>query len=70
MKAVVSAPRAIQVHRVRKRRGMTTTDVAAVIARQMPDAQKRRLADTVVQTGLSRHHALRTIRRVIREALR
>ncbi len=66
---VVSAPRAVQVHRVRLRRGMSPAQVDAVIARQMPDRQKRRLADTVVQTGLSRHHALRAIRRRIRELL-
>jgi dephospho-CoA kinase len=64
---VVSAPRAIQVHRVHRRRGMSQADVAAVIARQMPDAEKRRRADVVVRTGLSRHHALRQIRRLIRE---
>jgi dephospho-CoA kinase len=66
---VVSAPRAIQVQRVRRRRGMNPADVAAVIARQMPDAEKRRRADVVVRTGLSRHHAQRRLRRLIRELL-
>jgi dephospho-CoA kinase len=66
---VVSAPRAIQIDRVRRRRGMNATDVAAVIARQMPDAEKRRRADVVVRTGLSRHHAQRRLRRLIRELL-
>ncbi|MCW3473670.1 dephospho-CoA kinase [Limobrevibacterium gyesilva] len=64
---VVSAPRAVQVARVRKRQRMDQAQIDAVIARQMPDARKRRLADVVVRTGLSRHHALRTIRRLIRE---
>jgi dephospho-CoA kinase len=64
---VASAPRDVQVHRVRLRRRMSTADVAAVIARQMPDAEKRRRADVVVRTGLSRHHALRRLRRLIRE---
>jgi dephospho-CoA kinase len=64
---VVSAPRAIQIHRVRRRRQMSAAEVAAVLARQMPDAEKRRRADVVVRTGLSRHHALRRIRRLIRE---
>ena len=59
---VVSAPRDVQVHRVRQRRRMSTADVAAVIARQMPDAEKRRRADVVVRTGLSRHHAQRRLR--------
>lgn len=62
---VVSAPRAIQIQRVRQRRGMNAADVAAVIARQMPDAEKRRRADLVIRTGLSRHYALRRLRRLI-----
>jgi dephospho-CoA kinase len=66
---VVSAPRAVQVHRVRGRRRMDAAQIDAVIARQMPDREKRRLADLVVRTGLSRHHALRTIRRLIRDLL-
>lgn len=63
---VVSAPPSIQVHRVRLRRRMSTADIQAVIARQMPDRDKRRRADLVVRTGLSRHHTLRILRRFIR----
>ena len=63
---VVSAPADVQRHRVRRRRGMNPEQVAAVLARQMPDAEKRRRADVVVRTGLSRHHALRAVRRLIR----
>ena len=63
---VVSAPRAVQIQRVRRRRRMDHAQIAAIIARQMPDAQKRRVADLVVRTGLSRHYALRSIRRLIR----
>jgi dephospho-CoA kinase len=33
----------------------------------MPDAEKRRRADIVVRTGLSRFHALRALRRLIEE---
>jgi dephospho-CoA kinase len=64
---VVSAPRSIQASRVAARRRLSPDQVAAMIARQMPDAEKRRLADIVVHTGLSRHHAQRTLRRLIRE---
>jgi dephospho-CoA kinase len=64
---VVSAPRSVQLHRVRKRRKMSATDIAAVLARQMPDAEKRRRADAVVRTGLSRFHAQYAIRRLIKE---
>jgi len=64
---VVSAPRSVQMHRVRLRRKMSAADIAAVIARQMPDAEKRRRADVVIHTGLSRAHAQRALRRLIRE---
>lgn len=64
---VVSAPKAVQVHRVRLRRRMSAADIEAVIARQMPDKEKRRKADVVVKTGLSRHHTVRQLRRLIAE---
>lgn len=62
---VVSAPRAVQIHRVGRRGHMSRAQIEAVIARQMPDAAKRRHADVVVRTGLSRFHALRTLKRLI-----
>jgi dephospho-CoA kinase len=62
---VVSAPLAVQIHRVRLRRRMDAAAIQAIIARQMPDREKRRRADLVVQTGLSRYHTLRTLRRFI-----
>jgi dephospho-CoA kinase len=64
---VVSAPRSVQMHRIRARRRMSDADVKAVIARQMPDAEKRRRADVVIRTGLSRHTSLKTLARLIRE---
>lgn len=67
---VASAPEAIQVHRVRKRGKMSEAQIRAVIAKQMPDAEKRRRADIVIHTGLSRHHTLRQVRRLILEILR
>ena len=45
---------------------MTDAQIAAIIARQMPDSQKRRRADLVIRTGLSRNTALRPIRALIR----
>ena len=63
---VASAPRAVQRARVRKRRRMTETQIDAIIRRQMPDAEKRRRADIVILTGLSRNYALRRLRRLIR----
>jgi len=64
---VVSAPRAIQIHRVRLRRRMSAEDIAAIISRQMPDAEKRRQADVVIKTGLSRNHTLKALHRLIRD---
>ncbi|HUD58610.1 MAG TPA: dephospho-CoA kinase [Acetobacteraceae bacterium] len=66
---VVSAPRAVQMYRIRSRRRMNAEDIAAVIARQMPDAEKRRRADLVVRTGLSRRNSLKALSQLIREVL-
>lgn len=66
---VVSAPRDVQTHRVRMRRRMSTAEIAAVIARQMPDRDKRRRADVVIQTGLSRYWMQRAVRRLIRKLI-
>jgi dephospho-CoA kinase len=63
--AVVSAPLATQIYRVGLRRRMSKADIAAIIARQMPDKEKRRRADLVVKTGLSRGYTLRILRRFI-----
>ncbi|WP_144187110.1 dephospho-CoA kinase [Elioraea rosea] len=62
---VVSAPASVQRARVLRRQGMTEARLAAILARQMPDAEKRRRADLVVPTGLSRHHAQAVLRRAL-----
>ena len=62
---VVSAPAAVQRARVLARPGMTEQRLAAILARQMPDAQKRRRASHVIPTGLSRHHAQARVRRLL-----
>jgi dephospho-CoA kinase len=63
----VSAPRAVQIHRVALRRRMDRAQIAAVIARQMPDLEKRRRADVVIRTGLSRFATTRQLRRLLAE---
>ncbi len=47
----VSAPRAIQKARVLARSGMTEEKFKAIVARQLPEAEKRRRADFVLPTG-------------------
>jgi dephospho-CoA kinase len=64
---VVSAPAAVQRARVLRRRGMTAERFAAIHARQMPDAEKRKRADHVVKTGISRYFAQKAIRRIVRK---
>ena len=67
---VVSAPRRIQLARVMARPGMTAERLAGVEARQMPDAEKRRRADIVIETGLGRRHSLAKLRRELKRLRR
>ena len=48
--AVVSAPEAVQVERVLKRPGMTEERLRSIMARQVPDAEKRERAQFVINT--------------------
>ena len=48
---VVSAPLAVQRARVLERTGMSAAKLDSILARQMPDAEKRARADFVVDTG-------------------
>lgn len=63
---VVTAPAFLQRMRVLKRPGMTADKLAAILARQMPDRDKRRRADYILHSGLGRHTTLREIRHLLR----
>jgi dephospho-CoA kinase len=62
---VVSAPRFLQEARVLARSGMTREKLDGVLARQMPDSEKRRRADFVVPTGLGRALTLRRLKQIV-----
>jgi dephospho-CoA kinase len=64
---VVSAPEATQRERVLKRPGMTREKFDAILARQVPDVDKRAKADFVIETDKGLDDALAQVRRVAAE---
>ena len=64
---VVSAPLRLQRERVLRRPGMSRERFTAILRSQYPDYQKRRRADFVVSTALSRAAAARQLARIVRQ---
>jgi dephospho-CoA kinase len=62
---VVAAPEFLRRARVLARPGMTPARLAAIMAKQMPDIEKRRRADIVVPSGLGRALTWRRLRHAI-----
>ena len=62
---LASAPSAVQKARVLARPGMTEARFAAILAKQMPDAEKRKRARFIVETGTSIADARRQVAEVI-----
>jgi dephospho-CoA kinase len=64
---VVSAPADVQRERVLAREGMTPERLDAILAQQVPDAEKRARADYVVDTGKGLEAAREQVRAIIAE---
>ena len=64
--AVVTAPEAVQKARVLARPGMTEPHLAAILARQTPDSEKRRRAHVLIDTGRGLEPARRQVAGVLR----
>nr|WP_319514778.1 dephospho-CoA kinase [uncultured Cohaesibacter sp.] len=62
---VVSAEESIQRTRVLERPGMTAEKFEAIKAKQMPDAEKRRRADYVIDTGKGLEAAARQVEAIL-----
>jgi dephospho-CoA kinase len=62
---VVTAPPEVQRARVMERPGMTEEKFAAILAKQMPDAEKRRRADFVVDTSQGLDAARAQVRAIL-----
>ena len=62
---VASAPPETQRARVLARPGMTADRFEAILAKQMPDAEKRRRADFIIDTGRGFDHARAEVRKII-----
>ena len=63
---VVSAPADVQRARALERPGMTEDRLAVMLARQLPDAEKRRRADFVVDTSQGFDSAREQVRAILR----
>lgn len=64
---VVTAPAEEQRARVLRRPGMTEEKFAAILARQVPDAEKRRRADFIIDTGGGMDAARAAVRAIVAE---
>lgn len=64
---VVTADEAVQKARVMARSGMTVEKFRMILSRQMPDAEKRRRADFIIDTGLGMDHARQRVDEILEQ---
>ncbi|NKB49297.1 MAG: dephospho-CoA kinase [Alphaproteobacteria bacterium] len=62
---VVTAPAFLQARRVLSRPGMSAERFAGILASQIPDREKRRRADYIVETGLGKAYTYRRLQRLV-----
>jgi dephospho-CoA kinase len=63
---VATAPAELQRERVMARPGMTQAKFAAILAKQLPDAEKRKRADFIVDTSQGIEAARKQVGEIIR----
>jgi dephospho-CoA kinase len=66
---VVTAPAEVQRERVLSRPGMTEERFRSILAKQVPDAEKRRRADFIVDTGAGMEPARRAVAAIVHSLL-
>jgi len=66
---VVTAPAEVQRQRVLARPGMSEEKLAAILAKQVPDEEKRRLADFVVDTSQGLDAARAQVKAIVAELI-
>ena len=66
---VVTAPAEVQRQRVLARDGMSVEKFEAILARQVPDREKREQADFVIDTSLGLEAANITVREIIKSLI-
>lgn len=65
MVVVTTCSPLLQRQRVLKRKHMSEEKLCQILARQLPDAEKCRRADFIVQTGLGREYSMRAVKEIM-----